>query len=105
MTLLAKIQFHRCRETILSIQGGDDIISTGAGNDTVYLSKGKYTVDLGAGNDTIYLSTEMSVIEGGNGTDTAVIRAFNGFVDVHVDLKSFRHILYQVRWLHRMVWI
>ena len=72
---------------IIHSKGGDDIISTGAGNDTVYLSKGKYTVDLGAGNDTIYLSTEMSVIEGGNGTDTAVIRAFDGFVDVHVDLK------------------
>ena len=68
-------------------KGGDDIISTGAGNDTVYLKNGNYTVDLGAGNDTIYLSTTMSIVEGGNGTDNAVIRAFDGFVDVNVDLK------------------
>jgi Ca2+-binding RTX toxin-like protein len=68
-------------------KGGDDTISTGAGDDTVYLKNGNYTVDLGAGNDTIYLSTSMSIIEGGNGTDTAIIRAFDGFVDVTVDLK------------------
>ena len=68
-------------------KGGDDVISTGAGNDTVYLKNGSYTVDLGAGNDTIYLSTTTSIVEGGNGTDTAVIRAFDGFVDVNVDLK------------------
>ena len=68
-------------------KGGDDIISTGAGDDTVYLKNGNYTVDLGAGNDTIYLSTSMSIIEAGNGTDTAIIRAFDGFVDVTVDLK------------------
>ena len=72
---------------IIYSKGGDDTISTGAGNDTVYLNKAKYTVDLGAGDDTIYLSTEMSVVEGGNGTDTAVIRSFDGFVDVHIDLK------------------
>ena len=72
---------------IIHSKGGDDVISSGAGNDTVYLSNGKYTVDLGAGDDTIYLSTQMSVVEGGNGTDTAIIRAFDGFVDVHVDLK------------------
>ena len=74
-------------DDIIHSKGGDDIISTGAGNDTVYLKTGNYTVDLGAGNDTIYLSTSMSTIEGGNGTDTAIIRAFDGFVDVHVDLK------------------
>ena len=73
-------------DTIFS-KGGNDVISTGAGNDTVYLKNGNYTVDLGAGNDTVYLSTSMSIIEGGNGTDTAVIRAFDGFVDVSVDLK------------------
>lgn len=74
-------------DDIIHSKGGDDIISTGAGNDTVYLKTGNYTVDLGAGDDTIYLSTSMSTIEGGNGTDTAIIRAFDGFVDVHVDLK------------------
>ena len=68
-------------------KGGDDIISTGAGDDVVYLKTGNYTVDLGAGNDKIYLSTSMSVVEGGNGADTAVFRAFDGFVDVNVDLK------------------
>lgn len=72
---------------IIHSRGGDDIISTGAGNDTVFLKNGSYTVDLGAGNDTIYLSTTMSTIEGGNGTDTAIIRAFDGFVDVYVDLQ------------------
>ena len=72
---------------IIHSKGGDDIISTGAGNDTVYLKTGNYTVDLGAGDDTIYLSTSMSIVEGGNGTDTAVFRAFDGFVDVNVDLK------------------
>ena len=44
-------------------------------------------MNLGAGNDTVYLSTTMSIVEGGNGTDTAVIRAFDGFVDVNVDMK------------------
>ena len=39
-----------------------------------------------------YLSTSMSIVEGGNGTDTAVFRAFDGFVDVNVDLK-FLHIV------------
>lgn len=73
-------------DTIYS-KGGSDNISTGAGNDTVYLKNGSYTVDLGAGDDTVYLSTTMSIIEGGNGTDNAVIRAFDGFVDVNVDLK------------------
>ena len=68
-------------------KGGDDVISTGAGNDIVYLKNGNYTVDLGAGDDTVYLSTSMSIVEGGNGTDTAVIRSFDGFVDVTVDLK------------------
>ena len=68
-------------------KGGDDTISTGSGNDVVYLSNGNYTVNLGAGNDTVYLSTTMSIVEGGNGTDTAVIRAFDGFVDVNVDMK------------------
>ena len=68
-------------------KGGDDTISTGSGNDVVYLKNGNYTVDLGAGNDTVYLSTTMSIVEGGNGTDTAVIRAFDGFVDVNVDMK------------------
>ena len=68
-------------------KGGDDVISTGAGNDIVYLKNGNYTVDLGAGDDTVYLSTSMSMVEGGNGTDTAVIRAFDGFVDVTVDLS------------------
>ena len=72
---------------IVHSKGGDDVISTGAGNDTVYLKTGNYTVDLGAGDDTIYLSTSMSIVEGGNGTDTAVIRAFDGFVDVNVDLQ------------------
>ena len=48
-------------------QGGDDIISTGAGNDAIYLKNGSYTVDLGAGNDTIYLSTTMSIVEGAMG--------------------------------------
>ena len=72
---------------IVHSKGGDDIISTGSGNDIVYLKNGNYDVDLGAGNDTVYLSTKMSIIEGGNGTDTAVIRAFDGFVDINVDLK------------------
>ena len=45
-------------------------------------------MDLGAGNDTVYLSTTMSIVEGGNGTDTAVIRAFDGFVDVNVEILN-----------------
>ncbi len=72
---------------IVHSRGGDDIISTGSGNDTVYLKNGNYNIDLGAGDDTIYLSTTQSTIEGGNGTDTAIIRAFDGFVDVYVDLQ------------------
>ena len=72
---------------IIHSKGGDDVISTGAGDDAVYLKTGNYTVDLGAGDDIVYLSTSMSIVEGGNGTDTAIFRAFDGFVDVNVDLK------------------
>ena len=68
-------------------KGGNDTITTGAGNDTVYLKTGQYTVDLGAGDDVIYLTTSASIIEGNTGTDEAVVRAFDGFVDVYIDLK------------------
>ena len=68
-------------------KGGNDIITTGAGNDTVYLKAGTYTVDLGAGNDTVYLTTTASSINGNTGTDEAIVRAFDGFVDVYIDLQ------------------
>ena len=68
-------------------KGGNDIIVTGSGNDTVYLSNGTYTVDLGAGNDTVYLTTTASSIDGNTGTDEAIVRAFDGFVDVYIDLQ------------------
>jgi Ca2+-binding RTX toxin-like protein len=68
-------------------KGGNDIINTAAGNDIVYLGSGQYTVDLGAGDDIVYLTTSASIIEGNTGTDEAVVRAFDGFVDVHIDLK------------------
>ena len=68
-------------------KGGNDIISTGSGNDTVYLGTGTYTVDLGAGDDIVYLTTTASFINGNTGTDEAIVRAFDGFVDVYIDLK------------------
>ena len=68
-------------------KGGNDIITTGSGNDTVFLGDGTYTVDLGAGNDTVYLTTTASSIDGNTGTDEAVVRAFDGFVDVYIDLQ------------------
>ena len=68
-------------------KGGDDTITTGAGNDTVYLGNGVYSVDLGAGDDKIYLNTEVSIINGNTGTDEAIVRQFDGFVDVVVDLQ------------------
>ena len=68
-------------------KGGNDIIVTGSGNDAVYLSNGTYTVDLGAGNDTVYLTTTASSIDGNTGTDEAIVRAFDGFVDVYIDLQ------------------
>ena len=67
--------------------GGNDIITAGSGNDTVYLSDGTYTVDLGAGDDTVYLTTTASSINGNTGTDEAIVRAFDGFVDVYIDLQ------------------
>ncbi len=67
--------------------GGNDIITTGSGNDTVYLGDGTYTVDLGAGDDTVYLTTNASSINGNTGTDEAIVRAFDGFVDVYIDLQ------------------
>jgi Ca2+-binding RTX toxin-like protein len=67
--------------------GGNDIITTGSGNDTVYLGDGTYTVDLGAGDDTVYLTTTASSINGNTGTDEAIVRAFDGFVDVYIDLQ------------------
>ena len=67
--------------------GGNDTITTGSGNDTVYLGNGTYTVDLGAGDDKVYLTTSASSINGNTGTDEAIVRAFDGFVDVYVDLK------------------
>ena len=68
-------------------KGGNDTITTGAGNDTVYLKSGQYTVDLGSGDDKVYLTTSASSIEGNTGTDEAIVRAFDGFVDVYIDLK------------------
>ena len=68
-------------------KGGNDIITTGSGDDTVYLGDGTYVVDLGAGNDKVYLTTNASSINGNTGTDEAVVRAFDGFVDVYIDLQ------------------
>lgn len=68
-------------------KGGNDTITTGSGNDTVYLGSGTYTVDLGAGDDIVYLTTTASSIDGNTGTDEAIVRAFDGFVDVYVDLQ------------------
>ena len=68
-------------------KGGNDTITTGSGDDTVYLGNGTYTVDLGAGNDKVYLSTNASSINGNTGTDEAIVRAFDGFVDVYIDLQ------------------
>jgi len=72
---------------IIHSTGGNDTITTAAGNDTVYLGDGTYTVDLGAGDDTVYLTTTASSINGNTGTDEAIVRAFDGFVDVYVDLQ------------------
>ena len=68
-------------------KGGNDTIITGSGNDTVYLGDGTYTVDLGAGDDKVYLTTTASSINGNTGTDEAIVRAFDGFVDVYIDLQ------------------
>jgi len=68
-------------------KGGNDTITTAAGNDTVYLGNGIYTVDLGAGDDIVYLTTSASSINGNTGTDEAIVRAFDGFVDVYIDLQ------------------
>jgi Ca2+-binding RTX toxin-like protein len=68
-------------------EGGNDTIVTGSGDDIVYLGSGTYTVDLGAGNDTVYLTTTASSIDGNTGTDEAIVRAFDGFVDVYIDLQ------------------
>lgn len=68
-------------------KGGNDNITTGSGNDAVYLGDGTYTVDLGAGDDKIYLTTNASSINGNTGTDEAIVRAFDGFVDVYIDLQ------------------
>ena len=67
--------------------GGNDIIVTGSGNDTVYLGSGTYSVDLGAGDDKVYLTKVASSINGNTGTDEAIVRAFDGFVDVYIDLQ------------------
>ena len=53
----------------------------------MYLKSGQYTVDLGSGDDKVYLTTSASSIEGNTGTDEAIVRAFDGFVDVNIDLK------------------
>ena len=68
-------------------KGGNDNITTAAGNDTVYLGDGTYIVDLGAGNDKVYLTTNASSINGNTGTDEAIVRAFDGFVDIYIDLQ------------------
>ena len=72
---------------IIHSKGGNDVINTAAGNDIVYLGSGQYTIDLGAGDDVVYLTTSASIIEGNTGTDEAIVRAFDGFVDVYIDLK------------------
>ena len=44
---------------------------------------------LGAGDDKVYLTTTASSINGNTGTDEAIVRAFDGFVDVYIDLTIF----------------
>lgn len=73
-------------DTVYS-SGGNDTVITGSGNDTVYLGNGTYNVDLGAGDDKIYLTKVASSINGNTGTDEAIVRAFDGFVDVYIDLQ------------------
>ncbi len=51
------------------------------------MGDGTYTVDLGAGDDKVYLTTTASSINGNTGTDEAIVRAFDGFVDVYIDLQ------------------
>ena len=67
--------------------GGNDTITTGSGDDTVYLGNGTYSVDVGAGDDKVYLTKVASSINGNTGTDEAIVRAFDGFVDVYIDLQ------------------
>ena len=67
--------------------GGNDTITTGSGNDTVYLGNGTYNVNVGAGDDKVYLTKVASSINGNTGTDEAIVRAFDGFVDVYIDLQ------------------
>ena len=68
-------------------KGGNDTITTGSGNDTVYLGNGTYTVDIGAGDDKDYLTPTARSIDGSPGSDEAIVRAFDGFVDVYIDLQ------------------
>jgi Ca2+-binding RTX toxin-like protein len=50
--------------------GGDDVITTGAGNDTVYGGAGDDTIVLGNGNNTAYGEAGDDTFTGGTGTDT-----------------------------------
>ena len=53
----------------------------------LYILEMALTVDLGAGDDKVYLTINASSINGNTGTDEAIVRAFDGFVDVYVDLQ------------------
>ncbi len=56
----------------ISDDGGDDIIITGDGNDTIELfryNSDTATVDVGNGNNTVRLSDGNSIVSAGNGND------------------------------------
>ena len=69
--------------------GGDDIISTGDGNDRVELATGyEYIVDLGRGNDEVVIGLTYSDLDGGAGTDTLTVAQIDGISDFYADLGS-----------------
>lgn len=59
---------------------GDNRITGGAGNDTIFAGKGNNVIDGGAGNDRITAGNGHNVINGGDGNDVIKVRNGNNSI-------------------------
>lgn len=67
-------------------KAGDDIIDAGAGNDTIQDGSGDDVIDAGDGDDTIILGSGADTVDGGDGIDT--LRFFGDWIDLSTGTSS-----------------
>ena len=80
--------FTSAQSVAVTGSAAGNVISTGAGDDTIDGNGGADVINAGAGNDTVnYRGTETSVA-GGSGTDTLVLKALGGITSVDLSVAS-----------------